>query len=511
MNLLIRADASVGMGTGHVMRCLALAQAWQDAGGRAFFAMAESTPAIDARLAAEQFEAISISEKPENMGVTIDLAGQRKAEWVVLDGYQFSSDSQRALKSQGLKVLAVDDCGQAGRCVADAVLDQNVSAAEARYGDREPYTRLLLGPRYALLRREFVAWRHWAREVPLHPRRILVVMGGSDPQNVTSRVIQALEFADGNQVGTTIVVGSSNPHFTELQQAAARSKAKLQLVRDPQSLPDLMADADVAISAAGSTCWELCLLGLPALLIDIAPNQTALARELHQRRCAIYLGDPSVAPQTIAQQLHSLIASQQCRKTLSQNCRELVDGNGARRVVSALREGKCMWLRPLTGQDSSLLFEWVNDPEVRAVSFSSEDVTWQAHSQWFEKKLASIATGESAIFVAEDEDGTPIGQIRFDSRTDGEWEVDVSLSAAVRGRGFGGELIRRGVRIMREKGNAGRVHAFVKPSNAASVKAFERSAFRRQGAESVAGHDTVHLINAASENDVVASPNRGRN
>ena len=160
--LVLRADASIAMGTGHVMRCLALAQAWQDQGGECIFAMAESTEGAEERIRREKFEVIILAESPgspQDAERVVELALARHAAWVVLDGYQFEVEHQRRLKAAGVKLLVVDDTAHVGAYAADLVLDQNAHATEDFYARRESYTQLLLGPRYALLRREFKPWR----------------------------------------------------------------------------------------------------------------------------------------------------------------------------------------------------------------------------------------------------------------------------------------------------------------------------------------------------------------
>ncbi len=193
----------------------------------------------------------------------------------MLDGYQFDVEYQRQLKAAGVKLLIVDDTGHAGAYAADLVLDQNVHATEDFYARRESYTQLLLGPRYALLRREFKPWRSWKREISPVARKVLVTVGGSDPDNVTLRVIRALRLLAEDNLEATVVVGGSNPHGHELEREVQSGGNALRLVRDVPDMPQLMADADVAISAAGITTWEMCFLGLPAVLIDVAENQTS--------------------------------------------------------------------------------------------------------------------------------------------------------------------------------------------------------------------------------------------
>ena len=500
-SLLFRADASVPAGTGHVMRCVALAQAWQDAGGRALVAMAESTQSIQARLAAESCEVFSLSAvagTPEDAAQTIALAREQHADWIVVDGYRFTADYQRTLKAAGFKILFLDDYGHAEHYCVDLVLNQNVCANKQLYADRGPQTRLLLGPRYALLRREFAAWRNWMRKIPAICQRVLVMMGGSDPENLTARAIKALASAGLEDLEATVVVGGSNPQFAELRNAAAQSGLKIEVQKDVSNMAELMAAADVAVSAAGSTCWELSLLGLPALLIDVAENQTALAMELDRRGCAVHAGNQTVSAEKIADELRRLCNSQELRQSLSQRFGELVDGHGARRIVSVLRgtdlrDGDSFRLRRAQANDIRLLWQWANDPGVRAASFSSAPIPWETHAAWFAQKLGP---DKSLILIAEDGEGTPCGQIRFDFRHDGEAELNISLAKEKRGCGLGVRMIEAGIRELFASSDCARVHAFVKPENAASARAFEQAGFVRVGLEQVLGNAALHFVYA---------------
>ena len=162
--LLIRADASTRIGTGHVMRCLALAQAWEDSGRRAAFAMGMDAPALEDRLRSDGMEVVHLSAEPgslEDAEMTADIAQKMGAGWAVVDGYHFGSDYQRIIKESGLRLLFIDDNGHADHYYADIVLNQNLHANEELYRKREPYTKLLFGTEYVLLRREVWPWRGW--------------------------------------------------------------------------------------------------------------------------------------------------------------------------------------------------------------------------------------------------------------------------------------------------------------------------------------------------------------
>jgi UDP-2,4-diacetamido-2,4,6-trideoxy-beta-L-altropyranose hydrolase len=495
--LILRADANIAMGTGHLMRCLALAQAFQDKagqdqGGPCIFTMAEGTAAAEERIRREKFEVVNLAEStgpPQDAAQVIELARARQAAWVVLDGYQFDIEYQRRLKAVGMKLLVVDDTGHAGAYAADLVLDQNVHATEDSYARRESYCQLLLGPRYALLRREFKPWRNWKREIAPVARKVLVTVGGSDPDNVTFRIICALRLLAEHNLEATVVVGGSNPHANSLEREVESGGDALRLVRDVPDMPKLMAEADVAISAAGITTWEMCFLGLPAVLIDVAENQTPGARELDRQGIAIHAGSSQAAtPESIAARLKPLLVSPECRAAMSERGRKLVDGLGAERVVSAMRGGMLV-LRRVEEADCLLLWEWANESEVRSASFSSMPIAWDEHRDWFTKKLGDERV---LMLIASDEQGVPLGQVRFEPLNDGEAEIDVSVAPEKRGTGWGARLIEKAVQAAFEQTDLVRVHGFVKVGNRASARAFERADFRNVGTAQVKGCDALH-------------------
>jgi UDP-2,4-diacetamido-2,4,6-trideoxy-beta-L-altropyranose hydrolase len=495
--LLVRADANAAIGTGHVMRSIALAEAWQDAGGEAAFAMAQTSDSIRSRIANESWKMRAVPfamGSKEDLQHTIALAQKQNCEWVVVDGYQFDADYQSGLKAVGLKVVFLDDYGHSQHYSADVVLNQNLSANRVLYSNREPGTQLLLGPRYALLRREFNAWRDWERRISPSCRRVLVTMGGSDDRNVTATVIKGLCLSAVEGLEATVLVGGSNPHLKELQDIVARSVIDIRLLKDVSNVGELMASADIAVSAAGTTCWELCLLGLPSVLVDVADNQTDVAKELHTRGCAIHIGR-DIAPEAVAGNIKRLLNDQELRQSLSRGSRYLVDGKGATRVVSVLRGVSRLRLRIAQESDQCLLWDWANDPEVRVSSFSPDPIPWETHVIWFNAKLSSQGSPRprSVIFIAEDENGTALGQIRFDLRIDGDWDVGVSLDKKMRGQGLAAQLIESGVQQVLTNNRGARIHAFVKPENLASVKAFERAAFRNDGRDQLRGHAAIHL------------------
>jgi UDP-2,4-diacetamido-2,4,6-trideoxy-beta-L-altropyranose hydrolase len=337
--LILRADAGSGIGTGHVMRCLAIAQAYRDRGGRALFASVDRG-GLGPRLEDEGCDLASIEAAPgsdDDARTLAALARQRGARWVALDGYHFGALYQEALIAAGVRVLVVDDYAHAGRYPAELILNHNLYASEAMYPNRSPRTRLLLGTRYALLRREFRAHGRPDRRGADGDQQLLVTLGGADPENVTGTVLTAVASLGATRPRTVVVVGAANPHREALRAAAAAAGA--ELVQNVVDMPARMAWADLAVAAGGGTCWELCYFGVPMVLAVLADNQRPVVKALAAHGAAIDLGETGAwSAEVLASRLRTLLEDRAARARLGRAAAGLVDGSGAERVVDALGE-----------------------------------------------------------------------------------------------------------------------------------------------------------------------------
>lgn len=494
-SLILRADASASMGTGHVMRCLALAQAWQDRVGEhcnCFFLMLQPAAVLERRLRAEGFDVVALaapSGSIEDAAQVAEFAAKKKARWVVVDGYQFDAEYHRTLKDAGQKVLLVDDQGHTGTYFADLVLDQNLGADETHYARREPYTKLLLGPHYAMLRREFHPWRKFKREIASGGRNVLITMGGSDPKGLTERAIQAFNSLPLEKWQATVVVGASNPHLPRLSELSEGFEGRVRLEVDPGNMAELMAAADLAVSSAGSTCWEMCMVGLPAIVIDAADNQLPLASELARHQISLHIPFAQASPGHIAASLESLIERADLRKQMSECGQALVDGYGADRVVAAMF-ARSMIMRPAEARDCRLLWEWANDRTVRQVSFSSAAISWEEHGRWFSEKLHD----PTCLFLIFEDDGSPAGAARIQCTTAIDAEISITVAPQYRGHGLASHLIEQAVDGAFAKFATQRIHALVKPDNLASSKSFESSGFFLVGTKTVKAYEALHYI-----------------
>ena len=342
--LLVRADADATRGSGHVMRCLALVQAWRERGGPAWFLSRCANAALRERIQAAGAEFLSLAPDAStelDLQSTLALITELTPSFIVLDGYEFDLDYQCALRASRHRLMVIDDTVRLPRYDADVLLNQNLGAAGLNY-NYNPDAVLLLGPEYALLRREFVHWRSRLHTVPETARKILVTLGGSDPDNVTLKVIEALRQLETARLQIRVVAGPANPHIDELGQAAAAFPGGLELLVAVPDMAPLMSWADLAVTGAGSTCWELACLGVPALSLVIAENQRSIAEQLGAAGVLVNLGwHNDVAVERIATSVDGLLYSSFRRLRMSQQGRALVDGKGAARVAAALSHRNC--------------------------------------------------------------------------------------------------------------------------------------------------------------------------
>jgi len=332
--LLLRADATPGIGTGHVVRCLVLARAWRErTAGRAVLATVAPVGPLASRVAAAGVEVRPIDGADAE--ATAEAARSEDATWVVLDGYGFDEAYQETVGRAGRPVLVLDDHGHAGAYRAELLLNQNFGARPDPYAGSVPAERLLLGPRYALVAPEFAGVR--APDAPHRARRVLVTLGGSDPDDTTASVVEALALAAIPDLEATVVAGPANPHVDGLRTAVGAVGPAAELVVDAADMPRRMARAELAVAAAGGTARELALVGVPSLLLTLAENQRPAAEAMAALGVAVDLGwAHEASPAAVASALQDLAADVGRRRAMVARGRAEIDLRGAGRVVAAM-------------------------------------------------------------------------------------------------------------------------------------------------------------------------------
>jgi UDP-2,4-diacetamido-2,4,6-trideoxy-beta-L-altropyranose hydrolase len=482
-HLFIRSDANPSMGAGHVMRCIALAQAWKKRGGTVTFITHCPSPSILKRIESEGFCLIQMEEicpSDQDIQKTLKIIKVKQSplsqdseehNWVVLDGYHFTSDYQKAIMESGFKLLVIDDYNHLDHYNADILLNQNIGAHHFNYSCL-PGTEKLLGTKFVMLRSEFLSDKK-TKNLPQKAKNILVTMGGSDPDNITLKILQVINQIDDPELDFKIIAGPGNPHIKILKEVAQRKSGRIHLI-DQADMPEMLVWADLCITAGGSTCWELCFSGVPFLILTIAENQLNSVLRLTQAGAAINLGKKeSLIPEKIYHCILTTVNDIKTRQGLIKSGANLVDGKGTKRIVRQMLVGGIM-MRPAGFRDAELLFKWANDKEVRSFSFNADPISWEEHLEWLSHKLKDK---NSWIFIAESRIGKPIGQIRFDGGED-LFKISYSLDKRFRGLGLGKNLLELGLQTLRTRlQKPCLIQGFIKKENVASKLSFEKAGF----------------------------------
>ena len=488
--LLVRADAGPNIGTGHVMRTLALGQAWKQRGGSVTFVCGHLPRGLIKRIEAEDFQLFQIKNDHSDAAdarETADIASVVQPDWLVVDGYGFDDVYQRAVIAPQRKLLVVDDFGHAAHHFADLVLNQNVYASPRQYPD-SCRGKILAGPQYILLRNEFGHRKYKnaaePKRIAREACRILVSFGGADPDNWTLKSLQVLSELKHKRLIVDCVVGACYPHAAELDKFKKSANMSLRTHRNVDRMSQLMSRVDLAVTAGGSTCYELAHCGVPAIVASIAENQFAISNAMNERGIMISIDEPSSAHAASAEKcfnekrlkraIGGLINNPGQRKVMSDQGQRLVDGNGAQRIARTMAAGS-FTLRMATMEDSDVMWHWRNDPEVRSVSFDDSPIPFDS----FRRKLRSqLNQPQSQVWIAEDSHGQRIGQIQFEETDNADSSViSVILDQTRRGKGLGTLLISRACEEFFKLSDSETVVAQIKPGNVASEKAFRAAGF----------------------------------
>ncbi len=333
--LVIRADAGAKVGAGHLMRCLALAEAWIARRGRVIMAVPPDLPdGLVERIRTLGAAMHRLPSGAEEVGSLLRLVGAEDAAWIAVDGYRFGADWLQAISQAGRPVLSIDDDARHQAYPSTLILNQNLHARREDYSGKTR-AELLLGPRFALIRPEFRSQPEWRRVIPARASKLLVTLGGADPGGHTARVIDALRGLEAAPAGR-VVAGAANPRLEAVRMAAG-SASGVEILCDVRDMGEQMRWCDLAVSASGSTVWELALFATPMLLGTASEVEEPVAQSLQSAGAALHLGRlAELRLDDLRAAVADTIADRAVRSRLSGAASGLVDGNGAARVVDRM-------------------------------------------------------------------------------------------------------------------------------------------------------------------------------
>lgn len=361
MKVIIRTDSSFAIGTGHLMRCLTLAEHFRQSGADVSFVCRELPGNVSDLIEQRQFqlqrlpydqnelpnhyeneyaEWLAVSKEidaDQTMAALSDMA--EKIDWLIVDHYGIDATWYKKLRVVAHKVMVIDDLADR-QYDCDLLLDQNMfdSPAQRYDGLTSKECDILAGPEYALLRDEFRTARKTLRKRDGSIRCVLVFFGGRDGTGETQKTLKAITVLNRPDIHFDVVVGLANENREKIEQRC-RELSNVQYHCHVDNMAELMARADLGIGAGGTTTWERCCLGLPSLIISIANNQTTIAESADRAGIAFLIGKASdVSVDKITETIELFLQNPKKVREMSAQSLTKVDGRGLIRVQNRMRK-----------------------------------------------------------------------------------------------------------------------------------------------------------------------------
>lgn len=339
--LIIRVDGNMDIGTGHFMRCLALAQYWQKNDGEIYFVM-NDPQSLEDRIHLENMNLIKIEEVPASNDDAlrlIDIFNQLNGDWIIVDGYHFKSDYINFIKENNIKVLLFDDEGKLDNYSSDIILNQNLHAHSINYKYLKNYTKPLLGTDYVLLRKEFLNFLNYKKPIKGVATNILVTLGGSDKNNYSLKVLKAINNIKDTSINVIILLGLKNPHKQTISDFIEESTLNITLLQNIGDMPSKMEWADLAFSSGGTTVWELAFMGVPVIVGGTSHIEEVLIEGLNKNNLFKTIRRlDKIDESDLTEIISEVIYDEELRKAMSSDGKRVVDGFGCSRVYKIMIE-----------------------------------------------------------------------------------------------------------------------------------------------------------------------------
>ncbi|MFA9395126.1 MAG: UDP-2,4-diacetamido-2,4,6-trideoxy-beta-L-altropyranose hydrolase [Halodesulfovibrio sp.] len=454
--IVIRADATPSMGTGHVMRCLALVQAWERIGRKAVFVGHITVPWVRERLSKEGVSVnyLEGDVAPEqDVSVLLDEVSGYDASWVVLDGYHFSLECQKAVKNAGHRLLVIDDYNHLPEYCCDILLNQNINAPTIQY--RGEIGTRLLGSDYVLLRQDIIKARHLSKECTPSPqiKNILLTLGGGDESHTFDQLKQVLHSAE--MKGRTLRVIAGSVAVEKWNELLTDSPATVEIIQQAHDMSRHMLWADFCITAGGSTCWELGALKVPFVVFEVAENQKEIAQ--YFKNSSRGLG-----------QLREIISGE----IVPESIEIPVDGSG---LVAGSMLLFPFSIMPVKSEHAEEIYPIVAAKETRRKFFSTSTFSLEHHLAWFEERLK-----KDEPFYVVMKDQSVAGFVRFD-KDEADYVASIALAKNARGGGRGHNASMSTTECFFMRNPDAKLRAYIKKTNPVAIQLVLSTGFRLEG------------------------------
>lgn len=455
--IIFRADGSPTIGLGHVYRSCALAGILRDHFSTHFI-ITDASEALQREIsgAVDGVTSLPAGLTPEE---EVKLIAEHAYQIIVLDGYKFDGDYQRLLETYaGGTIVCIDDIHQ-GTYVADAVINHIGGITTHDYKAASDVV-FFLGVAYALVNKVFLeATPQWGNK-----RKLLVCLGGSDPDNNLSTILPAIPANTFDEVN--VIIGSGYRYRPWLDEFRKGTSINVHQNVQPQEVARIMSECRYAVLSPSTVSYEYLHIGGVAFLYQIASNQTRVKEFFLEKK--------------LAADFSSLLSGNYDEAELMHNRGKYFDGKSHERlfrIFEGLAFMKECLVRQAVPEDAAITYQWANDPLARSMSFSKDPIPYETHITWFTNKL----NDRNACYFIFEHNKTPIAQIRFDVK-DGEAVLSYSISSSLRGKSLGTWILAEGIRNVKRNFKVRTIVGYVKEENVASCKSFEKLKFVRENA-----------------------------
>lgn len=489
MNIVFRVDASLMIGSGHVMRCLVLADELKLKGYDIAFACTPLEGDMRSFICERGFRVITLPAPQAAIISTHDadyeawlqkdidvdaqdfLSSISSADLVITDHYAIGEQWQKRVKSAlGCYLFAIDDLAR--RHFADLILDQTLAREAVDYADSK--ATVLCGTEFALLKPAFAGMREEAlsRTLPSDKPKVLISMGGVDTPNATLKVLKAL--ADGQVAAHfTVLLSPRAPHFQQVKEwcALRENVTHHEFVTD---MARLMLAHDLAIGAPGTTSWERACLGLPSIIVPLARNQQLIFEQLIKHKAAFHVDIEDIPVCLVGEYKKILNHWSQLKDANLALC----DGRGTRRVAFEIeqllgKESEDIRLVRASQDDIALVYQWQCHSETRKYALTPHTPTWDEHHRWMSKKLLSVT--DHYYIVVDRASLNKVGVVRLDRLYAGHYLISIFVDPQSYGKGIAYKALCAVDAIHPDV----TIHAIVLQANVASQRLFKKAGYQQ--------------------------------
>ena len=493
MDIVIRVDSSVHIGSGHVMRCLVLAKELKSHGHIIRFAVRPQNGDSIGWIRRQGFDVCELPapkesvipksnsdyaawlQVPAELDADEFILAVKRADLVIVDHYALDAEWENVVKNRlDCKIFVIDDLVRTHH--AELIVDQTLMRSPDEYKAINSANDILAGCDYALLNPQFIAKREQAFECnhfPIKPK-ILIFMGGIDKDNVTLKVLKTLQSELCDRAQVTVLLGSKSPSYKEVKDFCSFNVDWIEHVDFTDDMAETMLAHSLAIGGAGTTSWERACLGIPSIIIPLADNQLTVAENLVSVNATILVKKENISSELVS----AYKALVENWSAFRQANLKLCDGLGVRRVVSKINsllsdQDNKLSIRRACEDDIKQVFIWQCHENTRKFALNTNPPSWEEHQKWMKQKLKSVKDFFYMITFSDNDESVAV--IRLDRIKAAEYIVSIFVSPEHYGQGIG----RKGLSFINDIHKDVTLHATVLETNVVSQKLFMAANYQR--------------------------------